>query len=153
MGRRIEELIESTTTHDTNSFMDIQMDKISYLFQDFLPVINSTCKQIVLGSKFCDTLLGTNNSSPWDGDTSIGSTKATVFHTWYRNITALPKPEVGSDNFEHPVYLINDLKAAFANDETCCGTRSAADFRNYAINAVAHTDASLNYDNLPAWGS
>jgi len=149
---RIEQMLKANMKHTVDTMKEIQLDYVSHVFRDFKPIINRTC-QGLSGNVLCEVLVGTENGQQgWDGNTTVGSTEATIFANWFTNILGLTQQETGKKFWDNVPFISMSLTAAFNNVSTCCGKNTSAQYRSYAIDATKTINSQLDFTNIPRWG-
>jgi penicillin amidase len=138
---RIEQKIRSREKHSLADMLALQLDTISLLFQDFVPVLQQLTPTSARGQQWRERLLA------WDGNMSLDSQEATVFHSWYVGLSWLTKPETGEEYWiDHPRYFLN---AMLHSDIACEALKMTC--VEYATQVLEQTLARWG-DKIPAWG-
>lgn len=124
---RITELIESKEQLSLEDMQAIQFDTVSLLYRDFRPLLESLEPTSEQGQYWQQRLL------EWDGDILPDSQEASVFESWYVELTRIPGEEVGAEFWDEPVYL----REAVTQEQ-----------------GVIAFDAALNNfgEEIPVWG-
>ena len=138
---RIEQLIRSRDKHSRADMLTMQQDTLSLLYKDFMPVFKNIQPTSARGHKWRERLLA------WDGNLSLDSPEATVFHTWYVGLSGLTKAETGDDYWhQYPLYFLN----AMQNGDVACDALKMTCLE-YAAIVLEQTLAQFPND-IPAWG-
>lgn len=152
-AQRIQELIESEDTLSLADMQAIQLDQVSLLFRDFVPVLEAI--EPILEDlephpsralRWLDRLL------EWDGNVSPDSRQATVFETWYTQLTQIPAAEIGLEVLDGrpaepaPRFLLQ----AFTEGDPACGGSEAACLET-AAQIFQEVVASFE-GSVPRWG-
>ncbi len=138
---RIEQKIRSQEKHSLTDMLALQLDTISLLYQDFVPVLQQITPTSARGQQWRERLLA------WDGNMSLDSQEATVFQTWYVGLSGLTKPETGEEYWiDYPRYFLN---AMLHSDIACEALKMTC--VEYAAQVLEQTLARWG-DNIPAWG-
>ncbi len=144
-AERIEELIEAAGDDLTAEDMArIQRDQRSSLFRDLRPILERVEPRSEEARGWRGRLLA------WDGEAKPGSREATVFASWYSELSRLPAREVGEEFWPEPRYLLDALKNGDRNcDEPGTERREGcADHANRAFGrALGRFDGEV-----PEWG-
>ncbi|GAB4540654.1 MAG: penicillin acylase family protein [Pleurocapsa sp.] len=96
---RITELIESQEKLSLEDMQEIQFDTVSLLYRDFRPLLEQLEPSTQQGKQWQQRLLD------WDGDILPNSQEASLFETWYVELTRIPSAEVGREFWDEPIYL------------------------------------------------
>lgn len=152
-AERIEELILSKNKLSLKDMQAIQLDQLSLLFRDFKPVLEAI-KPILKETKpeSRKALRWLNKLLSWDGELQPNSRRATIFETWYNELTKLVATEIGQ-NFlsgEQLERVPRFLLQAFEQGDPICGGspsdclgEAAAIFQEIVTNFGSH---------IPRWG-
>jgi len=115
-AERIRDLINSQATLSLEDMQAIQLDQVSYLYRDFQPILQAL-KPILNNWEPApqEAQHWLNQLLHWDGDVNPRSRQATVFETWYNELTRLPASLLGEEflegNLQEPAprFLLNAL--------------------------------------------
>ncbi|MGK7894454.1 MAG: penicillin acylase family protein [Xenococcus sp. (in: cyanobacteria)] len=155
-AERIEDLLLSKEKLSLEDMQAIQLDQVSLLFRDFKPIL-ANIKPILEDLDLNlphnrKALKWLNRLLRWDGNLTTESRQATVFETWYNELTKLPAAEIGQEFLEGffaqsvPRFLI---KALTEGDSACGG--SELDCLTTA--AEIFVDVVDSFGNqVPRWG-
>ncbi|MEM9156427.1 MAG: TIGR03118 family protein, partial [Cyanobacteria bacterium P01_F01_bin.33] len=102
-AERIRDLLESKEVLSFEDMQEIQLDRISYLYRDFKPVLQAI-RPILnnLNPIPKEALRWLNRVLSWDGDIDSRSRRATVFESWYNELTRFPASLIGEEFLEGP---------------------------------------------------
>jgi len=138
---RIEHKIRNQEKHSIAHMVAMQLDTISLLHKDFVPVLQKLTPTSVRGQQWRERLL------TWDGNMSLNSQEATVFHSWYVGLSGLTKPETGEEYWiDYPSYFLT----AMQNGDVACEALKMTCLE-YATQVLEQTLARWD-DKIPAWG-
>ena len=98
-AERITELIEGKDKLSLEDMKAIQLDRVSLLYRDFRPILQTLTPTSPEGTTWQQRLLH------WDGNVLPNSQEASVFEAWYVELTRIPSAEVGRDFWNQPRYL------------------------------------------------
>lgn len=154
-ARRIEEMIKARPVHDVESFGRMQMDNVSTMAQDFLPLMLKAEAKDQNGQQALAMLRN------WNASMDAGRPEPLIFAAWYRSLTKEVYADELGDEFEdfrrpRPVMIYNvltnrDGAARWCDDvntnkpETCTGAASRALTKALAELRKAHGS------NITAW--
>lgn len=143
-AQRIRQMIlgkEKLTLDDMAAF---QMDTFSLLFRDFRPLLESMTPLTERAEEWKKRLLA------WDGNTRATSVEASVFETWYTELSRLPTREVGQAFWDEPRYL---LQAVQGSDPGCDRpeTEYVENCPEYVAFALERALDRLG-ERIPPWG-
>ncbi|MEO0457746.1 MAG: penicillin acylase family protein [Cyanobacteria bacterium P01_A01_bin.114] len=151
-ARRIQALIEGQENLSLEDMQAIQLDQVSLLFRDFIPVLEAIKPILETTGASDNTLQQLNRLLRWDGNVSPDSTEATVFETWYTELTQLIAAEIGQDrlrgNLTEPAPRF--LLRALTEGDPVCGSAEAC-LANVA-ETFNRTVAGFG-EAIPTWGS
>jgi penicillin G amidase len=141
-SERISELINSKDKLSLEDMQNIQLDQVSLLYRDFRPILEKIEPISEQGKEWRDRLLA------WDGNTQPSSQEATVFETWYTELTKLPAQETGEEYFLNPVFLSQAIQKDDPAFDRAGSEPGLADETAQALeNALDRFG-----DSIPAWG-
>ncbi|MUG92157.1 penicillin acylase family protein [Scytonema sp. UIC 10036] len=141
-AERIRELILNKDKLSIEDVREIQLDQVSLLYRDFRTVLERLDPLSEQARVWRDRLLA------WDGNTQLMSVEATVFGTWYTQLTQLPAATVGREYWDQPRYL---LSAILNGDPACDQPGTAPGCLDDAAQALEEALNQLG-ETVPTWG-
>lgn len=144
-AERIRQLILAKEKLSLQDMQAIQQDQYSLLYRDFRPLLQALSALSERAKTWRARLLA------WDGNMRPDSVEATVFQTWYTELTRLPAKEVGQEFWDEPRYLLRAMQSGDPN----CDQKETEVVEGCLDYAALALDTALDRlgDNPPAWGS
>jgi penicillin G amidase len=143
-AERITELISSKDKLSFEDMQDIQLDTLSLLYRDLKPVLEKIEPTSEQGMYWRDRLLA------WDGELTLDSQEATVFESWYTELTRLAASELEDEYFDNSAFIIKGIQTGDPAFDSPGSEPGAYD------DAAQAFEASLNREqfngSIPAWG-
>ncbi|MGL6337795.1 MAG: penicillin acylase family protein, partial [Waterburya sp.] len=141
-AERINELINSKDKLSLEDMQSIQLDQVSLLYRDLKPILEKTNPTSEQGKYWRDRLL------TWDGNLSLNSQEATVFESWFTELTKLPASEVGQEYYSNPTFIIKSIQTGDPAIDHPGSQPGAYDEVAQAFEAGIERFG----DSIPAWG-
>jgi penicillin G amidase len=141
-AERITELINSKDKVSVEDMQDFQLDTESLLYRDLKPILEKIEPTSEQGKYWRDRLLA------WDGELTLDSQEATVFESWYTELTRLGASEIEDEYYNNSAFIIEGIQSgdsAFDNPGSEPGT--------YDDVAQAFEASIKRFgEEIPAWG-
>jgi penicillin G amidase len=141
-AERITELINSKDKVSVEDMQDFQLDTESLLYRDLKPILEKIEPTSEQGKYWRDRLLA------WDGELTLDSQEATVFESWYTELTRLGASEIEDEYFNNSAFIIEGIQSgdsAFDSPGSEPGT--------YDDVAQAFEASIKRFgEEIPAWG-
>jgi penicillin G amidase len=141
-AERITELINSKDKLSVEDMQDIQLDTESLLDRDLKPILEKIEPTSEQGKYWRDRLLA------WDGELTLDSQEATVFESWYTELTRLGASELEDEYFSNSAFIIEGIQSGDSAFDSSGSEPGAYDDVAQAFEASIERFG----EGIPAWG-
>ena len=143
-AERIAELITSKDKLSLEDMQDIQLDTTSLLYRDLKPILEKIEPTSERSIAWRDRLLA------WDGKLTLQSQEATVFESWYTELTRLAASELEQEYFGNSAFIIEGIKTGDVAFDLPGSEPGVYDDITGAFEAALNRDEFKG--GIPAWG-